>query len=55
MFIIVLRDAFIVDASSESFKEMQNQDWFTNRILGLTDENLEKLKKEFEEFGFTNI
>ena len=33
MFIQVLSDRIRIDASSESYKEMQDQEWFTDRIL----------------------
>ena len=48
MFVEVLRESLIIDATSSSFKEMQTQEWFTNKILDLTNENLEKLKKEVQ-------
>lgn len=43
MFIDVLQDSFIVGARSGSYYEMLDQYWWTDEILGLTDENLQKL------------
>ena len=43
MFIDVLRDSFIVGARSGSYYEMLDQYWWRVDILGLTDENLQKL------------
>jgi hypothetical protein len=40
MFITVLRNAIEIDGDVNKFK---NQDWYTSRILGLTDENFTKL------------
>lgn len=48
MFIQVLSDRIRIDASSESYKEMQDQEWFTDRILNLTDENIQKLKTDLK-------
>ena len=46
MFISVFLDSIIIDAGSQTYAEMQKQDWFSNSILGLTDENFEKLKSK---------
>lgn len=46
MFITVFKDRLMVDANSSSFREMQTQEWYTNRILGLTDEHIIKLIEE---------
>jgi len=40
MFITVLRNAIEIDGDVNKFKD---QDWYTSRILGLTDENFTKL------------
>lgn len=48
MFITVFRDSFVIDAASPSFTEMQQQDWYSDGILGLTDENLQKVIQEIE-------
>lgn len=48
MFVQVTRDAIDVDARSASFTEMQQQAWFTDKILDLTNENFEKLKGEIK-------
>ena len=48
MFVAVLLDEIKIDANSASFAEMKLQDWYTDEILGLTDENLQKLKKRVE-------
>ena len=44
MFLQVLSDRILFDANSETFEQMQDQDWYTDRILNLTDENIQKLK-----------
>jgi len=49
MFVQVLSDRILIDASSESYEEMQDQDWFTDRILNLTDENIQLLKTELKQ------
>ncbi len=41
MFIHVLRDELIIDADSA---KMEDQDWWSERILELTEESLEKLR-----------
>lgn len=46
MFITVLVDALIINADAE---KMEDQEWWNERILELTDENLEKLKALFLE------
>lgn len=46
MFISVFLDSIVIDAGSQTYAEMQKQDWFSNSILGLTDENFEKLKSK---------
>lgn len=43
MFVMPFRDSFIIDADSNTFAEMQTQDWYSDGILGLTDENLQKI------------
>jgi len=48
MFVTKLRDSIIIDAEPG---EMEDQIWYDDKILGLTDENLEKLVTEVE-FGF---
>ena len=42
MFITVLRNAIEIDGNVDKFKDQQ---WYTSRILGLTDENFTKLIK----------
>ena len=49
MFVQVLSDRILIDANSNSYREMQDQDWFTDRILNLTDGNLQLLKEEVRE------
>ena len=49
MFVTVLKDKIVIDAGSDSFREMKDQQWYTDRILGLTDENIIKLKSEVKE------
>jgi len=48
MFVQVLSDRILIEANSESYREMQDQDWFTDRILNLTDENIQLLKAELK-------
>ena len=48
IFIQVLRDRVFADANSNSFKEMQDQDWYNERILDWTDENIQKIKEEIK-------
>jgi len=49
MFMTVFLDRIVVDANSNSFNEMTQQEWFTDKILGLTDENIQKLKIEVKD------
>lgn len=42
MYIFVLANEIIIDADSD---KMQDQDWWRNAILGLTDENIKKLQE----------
>jgi hypothetical protein len=46
MFIDVLRDSLIIDADST---KMEDQDWWSERILELTEESLEKLRNVYQE------
>ena len=48
IFVNKLRDAVIIDADVD---KMRDQIWYDDKILGLTDENLEKFIKEVG-FGF---
>lgn len=48
MFITKLRDSVIIDADDE---KMRDQVWYDDKILGLTDENLEKFIEEVR-FGY---
>ena len=48
MFVEVLSDRIIIDASSNSFREMQDQEWYNDRILNLTNEHIQLLKKELK-------
>jgi hypothetical protein len=41
MFVVVLNDSLVVESNSESFTEMQAQDWWKDEIMTLTDENLQ--------------
>lgn len=43
MFVIPFRDSFVIDANSATFEEMKSQEWYRDEILGLTDENLQKV------------
>lgn len=47
-FVSVFIDAILVDANSESFAEMKQQDWYTDKILTLTDENMEVIKQKIK-------
>ena len=49
MFVKVFSDRILIDANSESYTEMQDQDWFTDRILNLTDEHIQLLKGEIKQ------
>lgn len=49
MFVQVLVDRLIIDANSGTFTEMQEQEWWRDDILGLTDENLQKLIEEVKQ------
>jgi hypothetical protein len=42
MFIDVLENSIEIDASSGTFREMQNQNWWRISILGLTTDNLDE-------------
>jgi len=42
MFIDVLENSIEIDASSGTFREMQNQNWWRISILGLTTDNLDQ-------------
>jgi len=46
MFVTPFRDGFVIDASSQTFNEMKSQEWYRDEILGLTDENLQKVIDE---------
>ena len=52
MFIITLRDALIIRADTD---KMEDQEWFTTRILELTDENIQRLrviyKKKLQDYA----
>ncbi len=48
MFVQVLIDRILIEANSESYREMQDQDWFTDRILNLTDGNIQLLKEQLK-------
>ena len=44
MFINALRDEIVIDANSSSYRQMKlHQEWWRDEILGLTDENFQKL------------
>ena len=49
MFVKVFIDRILIDANSNSFSEMTQQEWFTDKILGLTDGNIELLRIEVKE------
>lgn len=49
MFVTPLRDGFVIDANSSSFREMQSQDWYSDGILGLTDENLQQIIEKIKD------
>ena len=49
MFVKVFLDRILIDANSNSFSEMTQQEWFTDKILGLTDGNIELLRIEVKE------
>jgi hypothetical protein len=46
IFVQVFKDSFVIDAASSTFEEMKTQDWYSDGILGLTDENLQKVIQE---------
>ena len=48
MYVKVLMDSIIIDGD---YAKMQDQDWWRNEILGLTDENLDKYSEKIKE-GF---
>jgi hypothetical protein len=48
MYVKVLMDSIIIDGD---YAKMQDQDWWRNEILGLTDENLDKYTDKIKE-GF---
>ena len=41
LYIVALRDAFVIEGD---IQKIQDQDWFSDKILSLTDESKEKLK-----------
>lgn len=49
MFVQVFKDSFVIDANSQTFFEMKTQDWYSDGILGLTDENLQKVIQKIGE------
>ena len=49
-YITVLKDSFVVNAD---YVKMQDQDWWSENILGLTDESIEVVKERIKE-GFIN-
>lgn len=49
MFVQVFGDGIEIDASSQTYSEMQGQSWWTDGILGLTDENLQKIIESLKE------
>jgi hypothetical protein len=44
MVIVVLKKAILINADSQ---KMEDQDWWRNEILELTDENIEKLREAY--------
>jgi hypothetical protein len=48
MYVTVLMDSIVINGD---YGKMQDQDWWRNEILGLTDENLEKYSEKIRE-GF---
>lgn len=49
MFVQVFKDSFVIDANSQTFFEMKTQNWYSDGILGLTDENLQKVIQKIGE------
>jgi len=45
MFVTVTGESIVIDANSLSFSQMKTQRWYSDSILGLTDENFDKLKR----------
>lgn len=43
MMVQVFGTGLEIDANSQTYTEMQGQSWWTDGILGLTDENLQKI------------
>lgn len=43
MLVQVFGDGLEIDASSQTYTEMQGQSWWNDGILGLTDENLQRI------------
>jgi hypothetical protein len=50
IYITVLKDSFVVNAD---YAKMQDQEWWSENILGLTDESIEVVKTRIKE-GFIN-
>ena len=46
MYIFVLKDEIVIDADSD---KMESKDWWRDKILGLTDENIIKLQAKVKE------
>ena len=45
IFVVVLLDAILINADSQ---KMEDKEWWSNKILELTDENIENLRVEFK-------
>jgi len=48
MFLQVFADRIVPSANSETYRKMQDQDWYSERILNLTGENIKLLKEEIK-------
>lgn len=49
MFVMVLKDAIFVEATSSTYGLMQSQDWWREEILGLNEESLAKYTEVLKE------
>ena len=46
MFVQVFSDRVMAEATSNSFREMQDQDWYNERILDWTNESIQRIKEK---------
>ena len=48
MFVQVFSDRVVADANSSSFTEMQDQEWYNDRILDWANESIQKIKEKLK-------